>query len=41
METVKKIAGQILIVAGGVALFHLAVKPLFDKAKTMLPASKA
>lgn len=28
----KKIAGQILIVAAGVALYSLAVKPMLDKA---------
>ena len=28
----KKIAGQLLIVAAGVALYSLAVKPMLDKA---------
>jgi hypothetical protein len=28
----KAIAGQLLIVAGGVALYMLAVKPMLDKA---------
>lgn len=28
----KKIAGQLLIVAAGVALYNLAVKPMLDKA---------
>jgi hypothetical protein len=30
----QKIAGQVLIVAGGVALYMLAVKPMLDKAMT-------
>jgi hypothetical protein len=29
----KKIAGQLLVVAGGVALYMLLVKPMLDKAK--------
>ena len=29
----KKLAGDLLVVAGGVALYMLAVKPLLDKAK--------
>lgn len=29
----KKIFGQLLICAGGVTLYFLAVKPLMDKAK--------
>jgi hypothetical protein len=33
----KKIAGQILIVAAGVAVFHIAVKPMLDKAKVIKP----
>jgi hypothetical protein len=33
----KKIAGQILVVAAGVALYSLAVKPLLDKAKITKP----
>jgi hypothetical protein len=28
----KKVAGQILVVTAGVALYMLAVKPLLDKA---------
>lgn len=28
----KKIAGQLLVVAGGVALYMLAIKPMLDKA---------
>lgn len=28
----KKIAGQLLVVAGGVALYMLAIKPILDKA---------
>jgi hypothetical protein len=31
----KKIAGQLLIVAGGVAVYMLVVKPMLDKATTM------
>lgn len=31
----QKIAGQVLIVAGGVALYMLVVKPMLDKATTM------
>lgn len=34
----KNIAGQILIVAAGVAVFNLAVKPLMDKAKISKPS---
>jgi hypothetical protein len=30
----QKIAGQVLIVAGGVALYMLLVKPMLDKAMT-------
>jgi hypothetical protein len=33
----KKIIGQILIVASGVALYSLAVKPMLDKAKITKP----
>lgn len=29
----KKIAGQVLVAAAGVALYMLAVKPILDKAK--------
>lgn len=29
----KKLAGDLLVVAGGVALYMLAIKPLLDKAK--------
>lgn len=29
----QKIAGQVLVVAGGVALYMLLVKPMLDKAK--------
>lgn len=29
----KKIVGQMLVVAGGVAIYMLAVKPMLDKAK--------
>jgi hypothetical protein len=29
----KKVLGQILIVAAGVAVYNLALKPLLDKAK--------
>ncbi len=29
----KKILGQIIIVAAGVAVYNLALKPLLDKAK--------
>jgi hypothetical protein len=30
----KAIAGQLLVVAGGVALYMLAIKPMLDKAST-------
>jgi hypothetical protein len=30
----KKLAGQVLVVTAGVALYMLAVKPLMDKAMT-------
>jgi hypothetical protein len=30
----KKLAGQLLVVAGGVALYMLAIKPIIDKAST-------
>ena len=30
----KKIVGQILIVAAGIALYDLAIKRMLDKAKT-------
>jgi hypothetical protein len=33
----KRIAGQILIVAAGVALYSLAIKPMLDKAKIKKP----
>jgi hypothetical protein len=29
----KKLAGQLLVVAGGVALYMLVAKPMLDKAK--------
>jgi hypothetical protein len=29
----KSLAGKLLVVAGGVALYMLAIKPLLDKAK--------
>jgi hypothetical protein len=29
----KKLAGDLLVVAGGVALYMLAIKPLLDKTK--------
>lgn len=35
----KKILGQVLVVTAGVALFHLAVKPLLDKAKVTTPSA--
>jgi hypothetical protein len=30
----KKLAGQLLVVAGGVALYMLAIKPIIDKDST-------
>ena len=39
LKPVLKVAGQILIVTAGVALFHFAIRPMIDKAKTMVPAS--
>lgn len=40
MEHLKKFIGAALVITAGFAMYDLLVKPLVNKAKTAMPASK-